>query len=99
MPIDGGAKVTGEVVGGTIVKSDPAIALAVIEITTAISWPADWFQIDDEIYVGTRPYAGQPCSDFELFAGESTYKHIQAQTASTTSVFRCVANTEPIYLD
>lgn len=74
-------------------KSAGAIAATAIDIVTVIMWPADWLNANDA-GVGT-PYAGQPCSDFALYAGESTYKHIQGATCNNE--FRCVGNTEPIY--
>jgi hypothetical protein len=67
------------------------VTAAVVDV---ISWPADW-QSNSE---PNGPYAGQPCSDFPLLAGETTYKHIQSQVASgsTEGPFRCVRNKAPI---
>ena len=71
-----------------------SVAVAVVESTTVISWPADW-QSNSE---PNGPYAGQPCSDFPLLPGEKTYKHIQSQVASgsTEGPFRCVRIEDPI---
>lgn len=79
-------------------KSTGALEVTTVDIVSVISWPADWFRID-EGYEGTTPYVGQPCSDFALYAGESTYKHIQGVNINNNAVFRCVANTEPLYND
>jgi hypothetical protein len=75
-------------------ESYEAVAVAVGESTTAISWPADWRSNSE----ANGPYAGQPCSDFALLPGEKTYKHIQSQVASgsTEGPFRCVRIEEPI---
>jgi hypothetical protein len=68
------------------------VATAVVEV---ISWPADWTS-PDSLGV-SAPLPGQPCSDFPLLAGESTYKHIQTQTTATPNgPFRCVRNKAPI---
>ena len=75
-------------------ESYEAVAVAVGEGTTVISWPAYW-QSNSE---PNGPYPGQPCSDFPLLAGETTYKHIQSQVASgsTEGPFRCVRIKDPI---
>jgi hypothetical protein len=75
-------------------ESYEAVAVAVVESAPVISWPADW-QSNSE---PNGPFAGQPCSDFPLLAGERTYKHIQSQVASgsTEGPFRCVRIEEPI---
>jgi hypothetical protein len=88
MPMDGG--------GGQNSTSE-GVAVKVIAITTVVSWPSVWTQYTDAL--GTRPYAGQPCSNFALYSGESTYKHIQGVNVNNDGTFRCVANTEPIYVD
>ena len=88
MPIDGGD--TKQVTNG--------IAVTPIAVVAVISWPADWTNYDSGTG-GTKPYAGQPCSDFALKAGESTYKHLQGVNINNDGVFRCVANTEPLYVD
>jgi len=71
-----------------------AIAAAAVENVTVISWPAEWRSNSEP----NGPYAGQPCSDFPLLAGETTYKHIQTQAASGSSEgpFRCVRMQEPL---
>ena len=75
-------------------ESNEAVAVSVAEGATVISWPAYW-QSNSE---PNGPYAGQPCSDFPLLAGETTYKHIQSQVASgsTEGPFRCVRIKDPI---
>ena len=88
MPID----------GGDTKQDTKAIAVTALEVVLVISWPADWTNYDSEAE-GAKPYAGQPCSDFALQAGESSYKHIQGVNINNDGVFRCVANTEPIYID
>jgi hypothetical protein len=67
------------------------VAAAVVDV---VSWPADWRYADGNPSV----YPGQPCSDFPLLAGESTYKHIQTQSqvGSSEGPFRCVRNKAPI---
>ncbi len=64
---------------------------------TVVMWPADWTFSGDES-LGPRPEPGQPCSDFELLAGETTYKHIQsrAELGNTFGPFRCVRIKDPI---
>jgi hypothetical protein len=76
-------------------ESYEAVAVAVVEGTAVISWPADWQSWNDG---AGGPYPGQPCSDFPLLAGETTYKHIQSQVASgsTEGPFRCVRMKDPI---
>jgi hypothetical protein len=71
-----------------------AIAATAVENVTVISWPAEW-QSNSE---ANGPYAGQPCSDFPLLAGETTYKHIQslAGNGSSEGPFRCVRIQDPI---
>ena len=67
------------------------VAVAIVEV---VSWPADW-----TYSAGNPPlYPGQPCSDFPLLAGESTYKHIQTQSqvGSSEGPFRCVRDKAPI---
>lgn len=68
----------------------------VTTIVNVISWPADWQAYDSGD--GAGPYAGQPCSDFPLLAGETTYKHIQsrAEAGNTFGPFRCVRIKDPI---
>ena len=68
----------------------------VATVADAISWPADWQAYDSGD--GAGPYAGQPCSDFPLLAGETTYKHIQsrAEAGNTFGPFRCVRIKDPI---
>jgi hypothetical protein len=75
-------------------ESSEAVAVAVVEGTTVISWPAEWRSNSEP----NGPYPGQPCSDFPLLAGETTYKHIQSQVASgsTEGPFRCVRMKDPI---
>lgn len=71
-----------------------ALTTTVVEVTTVVNWPTDWRSSD-----GDPPmYAGQPCSDFPLLAGESTYKHLQAFNGSGSSEgpFRCVRIQDPI---
>lgn len=65
-------------------------------IADAISWPVAWQAYDSGD--GAGPYAGQPCSDFPLLAGERTYKHIQsrAELGNTFGPFRCVRIQDPI---
>ena len=77
-------------------KASDAIATTVTSIVTVIMWPADWTFYEEG--QGPTPEPGQPCSDFELFAGETTYKHIQSQVASgsTEGPFRCVRIKDPI---
>jgi hypothetical protein len=87
MPID----------GGDTKQDTTAIAVTAVAVVLVISWPADWTTYDGG--EGAIPYAGQPCSDFDLQAGESTYKHIQGVNINNDDTFRCVANTEPIYID
>ncbi len=87
MPID----------GGDTKQNTNAITVTVRTVVLVISWPADWTSYDD--VGGTRPYAGQPCSDFDLLKGESSTKHIQGVNINNDSVWRCVANTEPLYVD
>lgn len=67
-----------------------------VSIVDVISWPADWQAYDSGD--GAGPYAGQPCSDFPLLAGETTYKHIQsrAEAGNTFGPFRCVRIKDPI---
>jgi hypothetical protein len=62
-------------------------------IVDVISWPADWKSNSKP----NGPYPGQPCSDFPLQAGETTYKHIQSQVSSgsTEGPFRCVRIKDP----
>ncbi len=66
-------------------------------IADVISWPADWWSpdFDDPAPI---PYAGQPCSDFPLLAGESTYKHIQTAHPDFALIgpYRCVRLNDPI---
>jgi hypothetical protein len=88
MPID----------GGDTKQDTKAIAVTAVDVVLVISWPADWTIYDSEAG-GAKPYAGQPCSDFALQAGESSHKHIQGININIDSEFRCVANTEPIYID
>jgi len=66
------------------------VATAIVDV---VSWPADWRYADGNPSV----YPGQPCSDFPLLAGESTYKHIQTQSqvGSSEGPFRCVRNKAP----
>ena len=79
---------------GTKEASD-AIATTVTSIVTVVMWPADWTFSD--IDQGPRPEAGQPCSDFELLAGETTYKHIQRKgLTNVDGPFRCVRLQDPI---
>jgi len=87
MPID----------GGDAKQNTNAITVTVGTVVLVISWPADWTNYDD--VGGARPYAGQPCSDFALLKGESSTKHIQGININNDAVFRCVANTEPLYVD
>jgi len=68
-------------------------------IAEAISWPATWvwYNPDDP---APRPDAGQPCSDFPLLAGETTYKHIQtAHPDISAGPYRCVRLSDPIIFD
>jgi hypothetical protein len=67
-------------------------------IAEAISWPANWVSPDDFDDPPPTPYAGQPCSDFPLLAGETTYKHIQTAhpDCPLTGPFRCVRLNDPI---
>ena len=48
-------------------KASDAIATTVTSIVTVIMWPADWTFYEEG--QGPTPEPGQPCSDFELFAG------------------------------
>ena len=69
----------------------------VTTVADAISWPADWVSpdFDDPTPI---PYAGQPCSDFPLLAGETTYKHIQTGNPDFALIgpYRCVRLQDPI---
>jgi hypothetical protein len=80
---------------GTKEASD-AIATTVTAIVTVVLWPADWTTVDLDQMAAPGP--GQPCSDFELLAGESTYKHIQtkSQTGDVGGPYRCVRLQDPI---
>lgn len=86
MPVQGGDG-TEACSGGIATKATDAV--------TVISWPADWQSWDSG---PNGPYPGQPCSDFPLLAGETTYKHIQSQVSSgsTEGPFRCVRMKDPI---
>ena len=75
-------------------ESYEAVAVTVAESATVISWTADWQAYDSGD--GAGPYAGQPCSDFPLLAGETTYKHIQTSRNQTAN-HRCVPMTKPIH--
>jgi hypothetical protein len=68
-------------------------------IAEVISWPASWVwhNPDDP---APRPEAGQPCSDFPLLAGETTYKHIQtAHPDVSAGPYRCVRLSDPTIFD
>lgn len=80
---------------GTKEASD-AITTTVTEVVTVILWPADWAFAD--LDQGPAPFPGQPCSDFEMLAGETTYKHIQtrSQTGDVGGPYRCVRIKDPI---
>lgn len=71
------------------------VTATVVDGVSVIRWPADWQSWDSG---PDGPYPGQPCSDFPLFAGESTSKHIQSQVSSgsTEGPFRCVRIQDPI---
>lgn len=84
--------------GGDTKQDTNGVAVTPVAVVLVIRWPADWTTYDSGVQE-TKPYAGQPCSDFALQAGESSYKHIQGVNINNDSVFRCVANTEPIYID
>ena len=73
-------------------ESYSEVATSIVDV---ISWPADWQAYDSGD--GAGPYAGQPCSDFPLLAGETTYKHIQSRVEAGNSFgpFRCVRNKAP----
>jgi hypothetical protein len=80
---------------GTKDASD-AIATTGTTIVTVVMWPTDWTTVDlDQM---SAPEPGQPCSDFELFAGETTYKHIQtkSRTGDVGGPYRCVPLKDPI---
>lgn len=81
---------------GTKEASD-AVAPTVTGIVTVIMWPADWHSPDLDLGEPV-PDPGQPCSDFELFAGETTYKHIQtkSRTGDVGGPYRCVRLQDPI---
>lgn len=81
---------------GTRQASD-AVATTVMDIVTVILWPADWHSPDLDLGE-TVPSPGQPCSDFELLAGETTYKHIQtkSRTGDVGGPYRCVRLQDPI---
>ena len=70
------------------------VAATVVDV---IIWPADWWSpdFDDPTPI---PYAGQPCSDFPLLAGESSYKHIQTAHPDFALIgpYRCVRLQDPI---
>jgi hypothetical protein len=77
-------------------EASNAVATTVTSIVTVIMWPADWMFSGDES-LGPRPEPGQPCSDFELLAGERTYKHIQRKGQDNVDgPFRCVRLQDPI---
>jgi hypothetical protein len=75
-------------------KSARGLGAKTVAIVTVISWPEDWTEHEPHAE-GPAPYAGQPCSDFALFAGESTHKHIQSNRNHSSS-YRCVPITKPI---
>ena len=77
--------------GGGAGETYAQVATTIVDV---ISWPADWQSWNEGL---GGPYPGQPCSDFPLLAGETTYKHIQSQVASgsTEGPFRCVRNKAP----
>jgi hypothetical protein len=81
--------------GGKAKNSTDAVAVKAIAIAAAIFWPANWTEHNSDDGT-TPPYAGQPCSDFAMMAGETTYKHIQTSTNQTAN-HRCVSIKEPIY--
>ena len=76
-------------------NSKKALVAKTVGIVSVISWPADWTEHNSDAD-GPAPYPGQPCSDFALFAGETTYKHIQTSRNQTAN-HRCVPITKPIY--
>lgn len=76
-------------------KSAKGFTARAIDIVTVISWPADWAEHNSD-GEEPAPYPGQPCSDFALFAGETTHKHIQ-RSRNQTANHRCVPMTKPIY--
>jgi hypothetical protein len=76
-------------------KSAKGLAARAVDIVTVISWPSEWTYYDSDAE-GSAPYPGQPCSDFALFAGETTHKHIQTSKNETVN-HRCVPMTKPIY--
>lgn len=80
---------------GTREASD-AIATTVTNVVTVVLWPADWTWAD--LDQGPAPDPGQPCSDFEMLAGETTYKHIQtrSETGDVIGPYRCVRINDPI---
>lgn len=80
---------------GTKEASD-AVAVTSTKLVTVILWPADWTYAD--LDQGPAPEPGQPCSDFEMLAGERTYKHIQtrSQTGDVIGPYRCVRINDPI---
>jgi hypothetical protein len=81
--------------GGNQQNSNQAIAATAITLTTVILWPATWTSFEVEGESGTEPYPGQPCSDFELYAGETTFKHIQGDN-NNAHHYRCVSMNAPI---
>lgn len=76
-------------------NSRKALTVKAVDLVTVISWPAEWTYHDSDSG-SPAPYPGQPCSDFALFAGETTYKHIQTSRDQTAN-HRCVPMTKPIY--
>jgi hypothetical protein len=76
-------------------NSRKGLTAKAVDIVTVISWPAEWTEHNSDSG-SPAPYAGQPCSDFALFAGETTYKHIQTSKNQTAN-HRCVPMTKPIY--
>lgn len=80
---------------GTKDASD-AITTTVTSVVTVVLWPATWTFVD--LDQGPAPDPGQPCSDFEMLAGERTYKHIQtrSQTGDVAGPYRCVRLQDPI---
>lgn len=86
-------------VDGANVKIQPAVTVLATGIAEVILWPSDWTSWDPEAEEPIpQPIIGQPCSDFEMFAGETTYKHIQVnydQNGNDYSKYRCVSIDEP----
>jgi len=78
---------------GTSANPETELTVTAIASTSAsvVKWPVDW------TFGSKKMKAGTPCSDFDLYAGESTYKHIQLMSAKS-AYSRCVSISEPAIL-